>query len=263
MSSFQTSFEVRVAKDTFKFNAAHFVAFKNFRERLHGHNYQVAVKLLGSRKIGHDGYVVDFGDIKAVTKKVCKSLNEHFLCPMLSDVITISVIDNNSNNNPELGDGAIVKLVCEDGAVFVFPKQDCLLLPLVHATAEELAIYLWGKILQGLDATFLRKRGIHTMEVTVAEAVGQEALFRHEIPSTNNMDEIALDVRTFIDSGEITPTPCFPVDGKKSCDGSCEASQKLFSAKLQQLADSLNSGKLQDKLPTGGITGEDLQKLIE
>ena len=75
-SGFETSFEVRVAKDTFKFNAAHFVAFKGFRERMHGHNYQVSVRLLGSRKIGSDGYVVDFGDIKAVTKKVCKDLNE-------------------------------------------------------------------------------------------------------------------------------------------------------------------------------------------
>jgi dihydroneopterin triphosphate aldolase (PTPS-III) / 6-pyruvoyltetrahydropterin synthase len=250
-----TSFEVRVAKDTFKFNAAHFVAFKGFRERLHGHNYTVAVRLLGSRKIGSDGYVIDFGDIKAVTKKVCKGLNEHFLCPMLSNVLDISIHREDEHET--------VKLVCEDGSVFVFPRQDCLLLPLVHATAEELAIYLWGQILQGLDPAFLTQRGIHTMEISVAEAVGQEALFRYKIPK-DAKDARLLDIRDFIDSGAIVPTPCLPTpDSKKSaCDGSCQASKAIFMAKLQQLADSINHGKL-DLHSAATISAEDLEKLLK
>ena len=55
-------FEVCVG--AFKFNAAHFVAFPGFRERLHGHNYAVAVRLRGAVS-DVDGYVLDFGDIKA------------------------------------------------------------------------------------------------------------------------------------------------------------------------------------------------------
>jgi dihydroneopterin triphosphate aldolase (PTPS-III) / 6-pyruvoyltetrahydropterin synthase len=258
MSELTASFEVRVAKDTFKFNAAHFVAFKNYRERLHGHNYTVAVRLLGSRKIGSDGYVLDFGDIKAVTKKVCKGLNEHFLCPMLSDALVISI-----EKVDEQGGNETVKLVCEDGSVFVFPRQDCLLLPLVHATSEELAIYLWGQILEGLDPVFLRQRGIHTMEVTVAEAVGQEALFRYEIPK-DAKDFPFLDIRDFIERGEIIPTPCLPTpDGtKRACDGSCQASKDIFSAKLKQLADSINNGTL-DLQSGATISAEDLAKLIK
>ena len=54
-------FEVCVG--AFKFNAAHFVAFPGFRERLHGHNYAVAVRLRGAVSDA-DGYVLDFGDIK-------------------------------------------------------------------------------------------------------------------------------------------------------------------------------------------------------
>jgi 6-pyruvoyl tetrahydropterin synthase len=42
-------FEVFVGKEDFKFSAAHFVAFNGFRERLHGHNYQVAVRLKGQQ----------------------------------------------------------------------------------------------------------------------------------------------------------------------------------------------------------------------
>ncbi len=63
-------------------------ALKN-RERLHGHNYRVSVKLKGTRR-SSDGYLLDFGDVKAVVKKICKELNEYFLCPMHSDVLDIS-----------------------------------------------------------------------------------------------------------------------------------------------------------------------------
>ena len=42
-------FEVFVGKEDFKFSAAHFVAYDGFRERLHGHNYQVAVRLKGTK----------------------------------------------------------------------------------------------------------------------------------------------------------------------------------------------------------------------
>jgi dihydroneopterin triphosphate aldolase (PTPS-III) / 6-pyruvoyltetrahydropterin synthase len=202
------SFEVYVSKDTFKFNAAHFVAFKGFRERLHGHNYRVSVRLIGRRTIGADGYLIDFGNIKDVTKKVCKQINEYFICPMYSPVIKIEISKDDDGNEKS------VNLICEDGAEFVFPRQDVAMLPLAHATAEELAIYLYGEILDGLDSNYLTKRGIHTMEVIVAEAPGQEALFRLQIPNDTDR-KMQLDVRKYISDGIIVPTPC--LDNSCSC----------------------------------------------
>lgn len=213
----QTStFEVNVRKESFKFNAAHFVAFSGFRERLHGHNYNIGVRLLGRRKIGEDGYVLDFGDVKKAAKAVCKSINEHFICPMYSDVIKTTVIEGKNKNGDDGTDssGATLHLVCQDGAEFSFPKGDCVMLPLVHSTAEELAIYCWGEILLKLDASLLVSRGIHTMELSCAEAEGQEALFRMEIPNTKEKDEIRriCDVRSYIMTGQLFPKPCLPVD---------------------------------------------------
>jgi len=231
-----SNFEINLSKETFKFNAAHFVAFPGFRERLHGHNYRSSVRLLGTKTICNDGYLLDFGDMKGVVRDVCKEMNEYFICPIYSDVIQISVIAGGSTTGMAAGtlkQQDTVKLVCEDGATFLFPKGDCLMLPLVHATAEELSIYIWGKILTLLDVVYLRRRGIHTMEVTVAEAPGQDALFRMEIPQvncsngTNGTDgtngsvteedvqmEIAKrsDVRRYISSGDIVPRPCLPTD---------------------------------------------------
>jgi len=278
------SFEVYVSKDTFKFNAAHFVAFENYRERLHGHNYRVGVRLLGQRQLGADGYLIDFGNVKKVTKQICKRLNEHFLCPMHSNVLDIVVDDQQQ-----------VRIVCRvDGAVFSFPRTDCALLPIVHATTEEIAIYLWAEILNGLQADYLIQRQIHTMEVTVAEAPGQEATFRLEIPKTrsstdskeagsNNNDLFQLDVRSFISTGDVVPMPCLKQrdsstdaagENKKTgarvgccCCGpnGCHQTSKLeLSDKLDQLAQAINNGGLERNGGTGSsVTAKDLQDLLD
>jgi 6-pyruvoyl-tetrahydropterin synthase len=204
MSNRKASFEVRVAKDTFKFNAAHFVAFQGFRERLHGHTYTASVRLIGSNKICSDGYVLDYGDVKKVTAKVCKELNEHFLCPMLSDVLRIS-IEKDPTKETQQGS---VTIICEDRARFVFPESDCILLPIVHATSEELDMYLWQRILQRLDVNVLRKRGIETLEITVAEAPGQDAVFLKDIPDAISESQPILDVRDFIDGASLEPSAC-------------------------------------------------------
>src|SRR5438046_9479277 len=70
-------YRVVVEKDYLKFSAAHFIAYKGFREPLHGHNYQVSVAI--SARVGPDGYVLDFGVVKAVTKAVCAELDEPVL----------------------------------------------------------------------------------------------------------------------------------------------------------------------------------------
>jgi hypothetical protein len=86
-SGYNEVFKVHVSKDYMKFNAAHFIAYKGFRERLHGHNYRVAVTITGT--VGPDGYVVDFGEIKKIARVICKDLNESFLVPMNSDALKV------------------------------------------------------------------------------------------------------------------------------------------------------------------------------
>ena len=85
-------FSLNVVKAYFKFNAAHFIAYKGFREKLHGHEYQVGVRLVGSDTVNDDGYVMDFGEIKAAVRVICKSWNELFLLPLESDVIVIEEV---------------------------------------------------------------------------------------------------------------------------------------------------------------------------
>jgi len=163
---------VYVCKSDFKFNCAHFIAFQGYRERLHGHNYLLSVKMMGDSTLGDDGYCIDFGDIKKIVRSLCKSINEYFLCPMLSDAIVIS------ENEEQLC------LECEDGSKFSFPKKDCALLPLRHTSAEELARYFWCRIIRTIGLSVLQQRKIVSMEITVAEAPMQQAIYRSVLPSS-------------------------------------------------------------------------------
>jgi dihydroneopterin triphosphate aldolase (PTPS-III) / 6-pyruvoyltetrahydropterin synthase len=158
-------YRVVVEKDYLKFSAAHFIAYKGFREPLHGHNYQVSVALSGA--VGADGYVLDFGIVKRVTKAVCDELDERVLVPAHSDCLAVSQ------------EGASVVVVYEDGTRFVFPASDCVLLPIVHASAEELAEYVLMRLREGLGAHAMR--GLTEIEVGVSEAPGQAAYCRAQL----------------------------------------------------------------------------------
>jgi 6-pyruvoyltetrahydropterin/6-carboxytetrahydropterin synthase len=158
-------YRVVVAKEFLKFSAAHFIAYKGFREPLHGHNYQVSVAIGGT--VGRDGYVLDFGTVKAITKTICGELDERVLVPARSDCLTIT------------REGSSVVLVYEDGARFVFPASDVVLLPIVHASAEELAAYVLQRLRDGLQAHAVR--GLTEIEVGVGEAPGQAAYCRETL----------------------------------------------------------------------------------
>ncbi len=155
-------YRVVVQKENLKFSAAHFIAYKGFREPLHGHNYQVSVAISGT--VGSDGYVLDFGVVKELARAVCGELDERVLVPAESDCLTVTRGADS------------VTLTYEDGARFVFPAADTVLLPIVHASAEELATYVLGRMRDGLAAHAVR--GLTHIEVGVSEAPGQAAYCR-------------------------------------------------------------------------------------
>src|SRR5262249_59808197 len=81
-------YSVVVAKDSLKFAAAPFIAYHGFREPLHGHNYQVSVRIEAA--LGPDGYVLDFGLVKRVAKELCEELDERVLLPERSDCLGVT-----------------------------------------------------------------------------------------------------------------------------------------------------------------------------
>jgi 6-pyruvoyltetrahydropterin/6-carboxytetrahydropterin synthase len=161
-ASMEERYEIYVSKDFFKFNAAHFMAYHGFRERLHGHNYRVAVRIEG--RLNPDGYVLDFGDVKRATRAICDEMNERVLVPAKSDCLKIATQDGQ------------VSITCEDGSRFALPQADCVFLPIAHSSAEELAAYVCRRLVDALPR--LAERGVAAVEVGVAEAPQQEAKCR-------------------------------------------------------------------------------------
>jgi len=159
-------FSVVVAKEYLKFAAAHFIAYPGFRERLHGHNYQMSVRV--EAELGPEGYVLDFGLVKRLARALCEELDERVLLPERSDCLKLAVT------------GDEVTVVVEDGRRFVMPASDVRLLPIVHSSAEELAAYLLGRLREAL-AREAGGRAIRLLEVGVAEAPGQAAYCRERL----------------------------------------------------------------------------------
>jgi 6-pyruvoyltetrahydropterin/6-carboxytetrahydropterin synthase len=156
-------YSVVVAKDYLKFSAAHFIAYPGFREPLHGHNYQVSIRV--EAELGPDGYVLDFGLVKRVAKALCDELDERVLVPAESECLTV-------RPGP---DG--VEVTTETGDRFRFPAADVRLLPIAHSSAEELAAHLLARLREALRAE-AGGRGLLGLEVGVAEAPGQTAFCR-------------------------------------------------------------------------------------
>ena len=155
-------FSVAIGKEHLRFTAAHFIAFRGFREPLHGHTYQVKVTVSGP--VEADGYVVDFLVLKKVAEEECARLHFCTLLPQQSDCLQIQESVTQ------------VTVQCEDGTSFVFPRQDVCLLPIVHSSSEEIARYLLSRLRERLKET--RGNAIQTIEVMIEDIPGQEAVCR-------------------------------------------------------------------------------------
>jgi len=158
------SFRLHVSKDYLKFSAAHFIAYKGFRETLHGHNYRVSVEVEGD--LGAEGYVLDFSIVKRIARRVCDRLDAKTLIPVQSDCLRI---------REEAGQ---LSVRYEDDE-FRFPLQDVVLVPIVHSSAEELARYVAGEIQHELAAEGVQR--IRAIEIGVEETTGQTAYFRESL----------------------------------------------------------------------------------
>lgn len=161
-----SGFSIYVAKENLKFSAAHFIAYPGFREPLHGHNYQVGVRVEGA--LSPTGYVLDFGLIKRLTKNIVDRLDEHTLVPAASDCLQIEHLAGKQLR------------ICYGADEFRLPEADACLLPIAHSSAEELARFIWTELFAALkDQHSLA--GIKSIEISVAEGPGQAAIYRREI----------------------------------------------------------------------------------
>ena len=158
-------FRVRVTKDYLVFCSGHFISYEGDKcERLHGHNYRAAVEVEGTLDENH--YVFDFIALKNRTKAIIDELDHRMMLPTGNPHILV-----------EPGPRGIHVRYRE--REWLFPTEDCVLLPIENTTSELLARYLGCRLLDDLRTHHHFEP--HLLRVEVEECFGQSATWElHE-----------------------------------------------------------------------------------
>lgn len=149
-----------LAKQNFKFSAAHFLIFDEYRaEKLHGHNYQVkvAIAIPTEEQLQKNGYFVDFNIFKKIVKQRLDQWDEIILLP---------------KNHPDMQfakKGPSLEVRFRD-RFYVFPQTEVILLPVINTSVEQLSRLL----AEDLMKEFVPYHVKH-IRVTVEETRGQAA----------------------------------------------------------------------------------------
>lgn len=152
-----------LAKEDFKFSAAHFTLFGHGRaELLHGHNYRVRVELAGNG-LDREGLLVDIESFKKVLRSLCARLDSRTLIPADSPRLQWS----------RQGDSIEVAFGPRS---YRFPAEDTLLLPLANTSIELLARMFWHDL-----APHLGGSRVESLAVAVEETAGQQCWYEGEL----------------------------------------------------------------------------------
>ncbi len=155
-------YHVRVTKDYLVFSAAHFITYQgDVCERLHGHNYRVAVEVGGP--LDENAYVVDFIALRDHAWEIVRQLDHYMLLPTRHERIRVE-------------EGPQEVVVRFEDRRWVFPRQDCRLLPVPNTTAEQLARWIGTQLLRRLE----QNAGFRPqwLQVAVDECEGQWGVWR-------------------------------------------------------------------------------------
>src|SRR6267142_7078799 len=143
-------YKVRVTKDHLVFCSGHSISYEGDRcERLHGHNYRATVEIEGELDENH--YVFDFIALKHRTKAITDELDHRMMLPTNNTLIAVE-------------EGSKSVHVRYRDREWVFPRDDCVLLPIENTTAELLARYIGQHLLEAL-----RKQHNFTPQILRAE----------------------------------------------------------------------------------------------
>jgi 6-pyruvoyltetrahydropterin/6-carboxytetrahydropterin synthase len=152
-------FKVRVTKDHLVFCSGHFISYEGDKcERLHGHNYRAAVEIEGGLDENH--YVFDFIALKHRTKAITDELDHRMMLATANPHIHV-----------EAGPRSVHVRYRE--REWVFPREDCVLLPIENTTAELLARWIAHRLLEELQRQHNYRPAV--LRVEVEENIGQSA----------------------------------------------------------------------------------------
>lgn len=163
----EATFRVDVTKEQFVFSAAHFITFAgDICERIHGHNYAVRASVEGP--LDENRYVVDFIALRDAVLEQTQTLDHHVILPR--DHAEIKVVSDAKETTASFRDRR-----------WVFPNEDCVILPVINTTAEEIARVIALRVIENTREKF--GDSLTAIEVAVDENCGQWGVCKLPWPS--------------------------------------------------------------------------------
>jgi len=149
---------IRIARAEHKFSCAHMTVFADgTKERLHGHNYTIALGVEVER-VDLEA-MIPFAPIKAVLRDVCATWKEHVLLAARNPWFIVVRDDHE-----------LEFTLC--GERYVMPRGDALLLPIDNISVEALAAHVAALVRDELVRLALPAI---SLEVVIEESPGQGA----------------------------------------------------------------------------------------
>lgn len=164
-------FTLHLAKEYFKFSAAHFTIFSaTHAEPLHGHNYYVKF-MARTKSAPHDGLSFDFNELKPEIRQICEQLDEKVLIAKASKHLKIEPVATDSTTaNPQPNNW----LIRFHKKTYSLPQEDVVLLDLENISSEELARWILAKLVSKWKTQFSE------ICVEVEETRGQSVSARYK-----------------------------------------------------------------------------------
>lgn len=172
------TYHVRVSKEAMVFSAAHFITFNGDEiERLHGHNYTVAAEVFGP--LDENQYVIDFIALRDTLQEITHKLDHYMLLPTKHPLIKV-----------EAGEKEVEVRFRERR--WIFPRGDCVLLPVENTTAELIARYIGQRLREALE----KRTGARPplLRVEVDERFGQLAVCQLQAEPLGETQEIPFGI---------------------------------------------------------------------
>lgn len=137
-----------------RFSCAHFIPGDWKCSRIHGHDYSISVRIVGS--MDGKSYFLDFSKAKSNLKEIADFLDHRVLIPEKREGIKLEERDGN----------LIVRI---EDKTYSFPSEESRIIPVKDTTAECLSEYILEKFVGSIA------QRVEEIEIEVHEGPGQYA----------------------------------------------------------------------------------------
>lgn len=162
-------YSVCIKKAEHVFCSGHFITLTDtVCEPIHGHNWTVSVEIDGQPNA--HGMVIDFILLRDHLSLLIKQLDHKMLLPTKNSFLQVKLSQDSSSHEE-------VHVHFSDRR-WIFPADECVLLPVANTTAEWIASWIGNELLQHLNEHDASVSGV--IRVAVDECLGQSGVWERD-----------------------------------------------------------------------------------